>query len=326
MTAQPAAAPVADLASVCGDVLTPALRAHHGRRPTSLDVVPLALASTHPVYRLLLTLDDGSTLTLVAKHARPLDGRAREALVYERLLADRGFGAPLLYAATPDPVSGGTWLLLEDVGGHRLDWCGMRAWTAGLRTLAGLHGAHDGRQDELRSLGCLVDHDAEFYRAVAQSAAASLAEHGTTTAYARLSSLCDRWLDPVVAELTEQPRTLVHGCMYAQHMHLQPGTRIRIVDWETAALGLPAWDLTRLLAGWGTLKPDLLAVYAAELARQTGRPPDTRRLDRMLAHCDVLRHLRTLAWWKDPCTDPAHVTDLLDRIERSWGRLGVRHG
>lgn len=264
VTAQPVAAPVAGLTSVCSDALTPALRARHGRRPTSLDVVPLALASTHPVYRLLLTLDDGSTLTLVAKHARPLDGRAREALVYERLLADRGLGAPLLYAAAPDPVSGGTWLLLEDVGGHRQDWCGMRAWTAGFRTLAGLHGAYHGRQDELLALGCLVEHDAEFYRAVAQSAAASLAE---------------------------QPRTLVHGCMYAQHMHLQPGTRIRIVDWETAALGLPAWDLTRLLA-----------------------------------HCDVLRHLRTLAWWKEPCTDPAHVTDLLDRIERSWGRLGGSHG
>lgn len=310
-----------------GQLLGPVLQAHLGWPVTELVVTPSLDASTHPIYRLELGFHDGRRESLIVKCSQPLPDRSadREESVYRSLLAERAFGAPLLYASCAAGESGGTWLFLEDVGRHRLDRCGRRGWTAAFRALARLHAAFDGRERELADVGCLTDHDADFYRAQTTAAMASVSVHGTTAAATRLQRMCGWWLASTVAELTAQPRTLVHGNMYAPSVHVQPGLRVRILDWETAAIGVPAWDLSRLLAGWGSAKPGLVAEYAAEFARQVGAPPDRGALGRTLALCDILRSLRTLHWWKAPCADPAYVDGLLDHMERSWRGLGGGH-
>src|SRR5262249_61074587 len=61
--------------------------------------------------------------------------------------------------------------------------------------------------------------------------------------------------DSVVDHLVRQPRTLVHGDVFPHNIVLQPGPRIRPIDWEAAAVGLAAWDLARLLDGWGKDRP-----------------------------------------------------------------------
>lgn len=297
-------------------------------RLTVLDARPVATASTHPLYRLTVTREDGRCDTLVAKHAQKRPGRTldREELVYRRVLAGRRFGAPLLHASLSVGPAGDSWLFLEDVGGQRLDWCGEPAWVATFRALAHLHAPYYAREQDLAALGCLIEHDADFYGGLATAAGASLARHGTAAELARLESLRNRWLGGTVSELTAQPSTLVHGCMYAQNVHVQPGLRVRLVDWETAAIGVPAWDLTRLFAGWGSMKPQLLGEYTSELTRQ-GQEIDRRALARSVLHCDVLRSLRLLYWWKEPCREPGYVDRLLDQMERIWRRLaGQRHG
>lgn len=295
---------------------------------------PLGTTSTHPISRLTVTLTDGVRLRVVFKRlaARPDRRPGREVLVYRRLLAGGNLDAPVLYASQLNPDPNRCWLFLEDVGRWRLDWWGRDGWELAVRWMARMHAQYTGREEELEALGCLEDHGADHYREMAGAARTSLALRGSPETLDRLDALTDRWLTASVPDLTAAPRTLVHASMQGNNVIVQPGRgqarRVRPLDWETAAIGVAAVDVDKLLSGWGPVKPCLLDAYAQEYDRHADVPLDRVALDRALTHCEILRALRTLFWWKEPCGDPHGLDLLLDGMESAWHRLtrGRRHG
>jgi aminoglycoside/choline kinase family phosphotransferase len=276
--------------------------------------------STHPISRLRLTLTGGEEFTVIFKRLQPLEYRnvRRRILIHRRLLADERLDAPTVYASVCDEAQGRYWLFLEDVGEYnKLSWCGIDAWLATFRWQARMHAAYYGREEELRGLGCLGEHRPAFYRFFARTAQEVLQRHAGRHQLARFEDLMARWFDVSVAHLVRQPRTLVHGDAYDKNFMVQPGPRIRPIDWDYAAIGVAGWDVAQLAAGWGPERPHLVGVYLDEFARHATVPLDRRAFDRTLAHCEIMRVLQVLYWWEGPYDDLEFVDHLLLEMENA---------
>ncbi|GAB4448211.1 MAG: hypothetical protein OHK0015_52780 [Chloroflexi bacterium OHK40] len=309
-------------------VLEEGLRAHYGAnlRIRGLEAKPLMAFSTHPIERLYVALDDGRTLRVIFKRIEPGSepglGREREVLLYERLLAGGRFGSPQLYASVYDPRAGHYWLFLEDVGDWRLEYSGMGDWLAAFRWLARTHAESYGRAEELRALDCLAEHNGAFFYELWAAAHRQLAERGHP-ALARFERL-GAGLERLVAELLTMPQSLVHGDLSCHNLAVQPERTIRPLDWEWAAIGLPAWDVTRLASGWGDQRQRLLALYCEEFGRHSPTPLDGAIFARSLDACEIFQVCWYLRWWIAACHQPAFVERSLDRMERHWQRLEGR--
>ncbi len=127
--------------------------------------------------------------------------------------------------------------------------------------------------------------------------------------------------ESLVAYLVSQPRTLVHGDLFGDNLIVQPGRRIRAVDWESAAIGLGAWDLARLLDYWGSKKAPLVSAYLEELEGRLTRAFDRGAFDRTFAHCGILNVLWNFRWSVDACRDASFVESELDDLEARWEAL-----
>jgi Phosphotransferase enzyme family len=305
-------------------VLEEGLRACLGRaaRVARVEGKPFA-TSTHPAGRLQVTFDSGERLPVIYKRPQPGRneyGNEQEIEVYRRLLAGGRFGAPLLYASVHDAARGDYWLFLEDVGECDLGQCDGEDWAAAARWLASMHGAYLGREDELRALNCLGEHGADYYHALAATVRCYLSQAGADQALPCFDALMARF-GPVAAYLARQPRTLVHGDIIPNNLLVQPGPRIRPIDWESAAIGLPAWDLARLLDGWGSDRPAFVAAYWAELAKHTDRLPDRQAFERAFRLCDLLNVLWHLSRDARACRDAALVSRSLRKIGNFFTRL-----
>jgi aminoglycoside/choline kinase family phosphotransferase len=275
--------------------------------------------STHPISRVQMTLADGRRVRAVLKRIAPHPDRdaRREVLVYRRLLSGRRHGAPELYGSVCR--TDGSMLLLEDIGDRRLERCGFERWLDAFAWLGRLHAGWSGREAELRSLGCLVEHDTAHHVSLAEAAARTLRARGEPRAARRLDAMLDRSLDTMVDSLGRQPLTLLHGDVSGHNVMVQRdrAATIRAVDWEWAAVGAAAWDVSRLLAGWDEAGAELLDTYLEAGGRDTAGTD----FDTTLAYCGVLRRLWYLRWWADWCDDPTQIDSLLDGIARAW-RVG----
>jgi hypothetical protein len=306
------------------EVLQQGLSVHFGRpvRITRLQRRPLA-TSSHAIERLRVMLASGERLRVVFKRLQAgekLYGNEREVLIYRRLLDGERFGAPALYASVHDEGERRYWLFLEDVGSSTLDEGDVEEWLAAARWLAGVHASYHGREDDLRELGCLMEHGPAYYQMVGQTARRNLEQAGATEALVRLDALMGRY-DSLVSYLASEPRTLVHSDVFTENLIIQPGGRIRAIDWESAAVGLGAWDLAKLLDGWGSMKATFLAAYLAEFERHVARPLDREGFQRLFGHCEILNTLWHLRWSVEACQDTHVVEDLLLDMETRLQRL-----
>jgi hypothetical protein len=308
------------------EVLEEGLSRSQGRpvRVADVDWGPSELSS-HPVQRLRVRLDDGTRLKVVFKRltddVRPENnGGRREVLVYRHLLAGGRFGAPGVYASVFDEDRGRFWLFLEDIGYRTLKHGAKEEWDAAVRLLAEMHGAYLGRTDELRRLNCLADHDGGYYRSITGSARRNMVLAGDPRALARFDALV-RPFDSLADALTRQPRTFVHGDIFTKNLALQPGARVRPIDWESAGIGSPFLDLARLLDGWGTDKPAFVETYLVELERRAAVPVDRPAALRAFTECEIVSILWNLGWSVEACQDEASVNRLLDKMEALWTRL-----
>jgi aminoglycoside/choline kinase family phosphotransferase len=311
-------------------VLEEGLRAHFGRplRVACLERLPLT-TSSHDIDRLRVTLGSGERLSVIFKRLRPrhkLYGNEREVLVYRRLLPGGGLGGPALYASAYDEAAGRYWLFLEDVGNASLKGATTDAWYAAARWLGELHAAYWGREEELLALGCLGEHGPNYYHCQAETAREFLRLGGVPGAVARFDALMAGF-DEVVAELARQPRTLIHGDVFTENLMVQPGPRVRAIDWESAAVGLPAWDLAHLLDGWEEQhRGKVLAEYLAGFACRSAVPLDREALARSLELCELLNLLRHLGWEVEACASPGFVEGGLAEMGAFWERREARHG
>jgi aminoglycoside/choline kinase family phosphotransferase len=275
--------------------------------------------STHPIYRLQATLSEGRSLPVIFKRLRRDIRQGREILLYQGLLTHRRFGAPELYASLCDPAQGRYWLFMEDVGELKLEYCDVEEWLIAFRWLAQMHATYYGQVSQLRALGCLGEHHAAFYRDLAQAARTQMQQKAEPHAVDRYDRLLTR-LDDLIAFLVQQPQTLVHGDLSCHNLIVQADRSIRPIDWEWAAIGVPAWDVVRLLSGWKTGKPRFLTAYWEEWI-QHSPIVDRPTFDRTLAACEILKILWYLRWWIKPCQDAAFVDQMFDRMERFWHQL-----
>jgi hypothetical protein len=305
-------------------VLEQGLSAYFGRpvQIAGLRRRPLA-TSSHSIDRLRVILGSGERLRVIFKRLSPgeeLYGNEREVLIYRRLLDGERFGAPALYASVFDEDERRYWLFLEDLGPSTLDDGDVEEWFAAVRWLARMHGTYHGREADLRALACLMEHGPAYYHMLAQSARRNLNLAGARKALRRFDELMGRY-DSLVAYLVGQRRTLVHGDVFAENLVLQPGARIRPIDWESAAIGLGAWELARLLEGWGSMKAAFVSAYLAEFKRHFAEPFDHAGFRHLFAHCQVLNSLWHLRSSVEACQDAVFVEDLLRTMETRWQRF-----
>jgi hypothetical protein len=307
-------------------VLEEGLRALFGRRlrVARMEWRPLE-ASSHAIDRLRVTLGSGEQLPVIFKRLRPgrkPDGNEREVLVYRQLLKGGCLGAPALYASAYDEARGRYWLFLEDVGPRTLRHAEPAAWFAAARWLGELHATFWGREGELRALGCLPEHGPDFYHRLARTARRFLRLGGVPGAVARFDELMAGY-DEVVTRLAREQRALIHGDIFFGNLMLGPGPCVRAIDWESAAIGLPALDLVRFLDGWEERhRGKVIAEYLAGFARRSPTPPDREALGRLLGLCELLNLLCHLGWERKACANPAFVEGGLADIEAFWERLG----
>jgi aminoglycoside/choline kinase family phosphotransferase len=248
-----------------------------------------------------------------------LKGGWREIEIYRRLLPDGRFGAPILYASFRDDVRARYWLFLEDVGVQSLRGAEFDVWLAALRWMGGLHGTYFKREVDLRAQHCLAEHSSDWYYTIAR-----LARESARSAGQRRLDRFDRLMggfDAVVQVLVSEPRTLVHGDVLADNLMVSPEGRIRPIDWESAAIGLPAWDVGRLIAGWDVDRPAMIAAYLEELAKYSACPPTHGEFVRTIRYCDVAHALGYLAWFVEPHHRVTAIDEDLDALQAAMDAL-----
>jgi aminoglycoside/choline kinase family phosphotransferase len=284
---------------------------------------PLDTCGTHLLSRLRLTLDSGKQLTVILKRLQPQPDRGAHQTVriYRRLLTDRRLDAPAVYASICDGVRSRHWLFLEDVGDCKLHYCEGDAWLAAFRLLGRVHAAYYHHEKELRALNSLGEHSPLFYRLLARSASEVLQRNAGRAQIARFERAMARWFDAAVADLSRQPRTLVHGDAYDKNFMVQSGPRIRPLDWEYAAIGVAASDVAQLVAGWGPEKQAFITAYLDEFAKHANVAVDRQAFERTLDHCEIIRVLQVLYWWEGPYHNLEVVDAELDELETACYRL-----
>lgn len=277
--------------------------------------------STNPVSRLEVTLDSGAQLPVIFKRFLPKAARdiAQEVRLYQNVLVNGKFDTPALYAAVDDDATNRHWLFLEDVGDWRLEYCETGVWEVAFRWLGRMHAGFYGRVGELKGTAHLPEHDAAFFRALAEFARQTLVQRGSSSALARFERLMREGLEGAIAELECGPRTLVHGDFSCHNIMVQHGGRIRPIDWEWAAIGAPAWDVVRLLDGWGDERDRLLSAYCHAMSNEASTALDIGAFERSIPHCGVMLKLWRIRWWAKACQEPGGVNRILDSIETIWG-------
>lgn len=297
-------------------------------RITRLVRQPHSERSTWPLHALSVTCESGQELSVIFKQLQAETrlsgntqfelpkGNRREVLIYRRLLAGGRFGAPALYASVYDEALGRYWLFLEDVGERTLNNGDVDAWLAAVRWLGEMHGTFLGREQELRALDCLDEHDANYYRSIAAAARYNLRVASSRQMQTRFENLMTDF-EGLVAYLVSQPRTLVHGDILVNNIVVQRGARIRPIDWESAAIGLGAFDLALLLDGWGDSKQELVSIYLAERARFSTISDDAADFGETFARCEFVEALWHLGWSVEDCRSEELVDELLGAMELS---------
>jgi Ser/Thr protein kinase RdoA (MazF antagonist) len=171
----------------------------------------------------LLLKDLSSSGDLLRPALAPLPGR--EIAVYRHVLQRLALDGPARVAAADETSAG--WLVLELIEGTPLWQVGdLETWQEVARWLARLHALPVPDNESL------VRYDAAQLRARLELAPAA-------------EPLAERVAD----HLASLPARLIHGDFYPANVLVEPGPRIRVVDWETCGVGPAVLDLAALVSG-----------------------------------------------------------------------------
>ena len=248
--------------------------------------------------------------------------RERELRVYADLLAGEELGTARFYGARWDEAAARFWLMLEFVDGEPLRDCGFEYWLQAAAWLGRLQGRFFAQRDRLGGCGFLVRHDADFF--LHQAERALRAVSGLSEALARrLASVLEAY-DAIIAVLTRDSDTLVHGSYRKQNVLVvkSPGSpRICPTDWELAAFGRSTYDLAFVCDGFRPPRLDeLFDAYERE-AERSGLPPRDRGELRHEVECfrlhKTINSLGHLRQWKRPAETAAKVVATAEDIAGS---------
>jgi hypothetical protein len=295
------------------------------------------------VYRLRCTLS-GTIRSFVGKRLDP-DIAHRNELVARRWLPAVGLGdsAPSLLAVVAESDASSVWHLYEDLGDHRLDAArpDFGRVEIAVGAIARIHTRFAGHAliPECRLWG--GDLGMSFYVASVGDAIASL--ESVRARRRRLgverSSLCRRLLARL-ADLAEQqaaraealaraggPETLLHGDLWPMNVLVGPAAPragARLIDWDHAAVGPIAYDLSTFLSRFEvTDRTPILRLYEQEVARAGWRLPAAAELNLTFETAELGRIANRVIWpalaaWED---NAEWAFDALAEIERWFEQL-----
>ena len=280
--------------------------------------------------RLTVRTPSGETPGLFLKYRRrhpdpaalvaPMD---REARVYREVLPGGPPGTAKLHGF--EERDGSTLLLLEFVTGKRLKKIeALEVWQAVAKWLARLHRHFSLRADELRACEFLARHDGELYSQWACRAAEAA---GTVSAEA--GSCLERVLSRygrVAGLLGGAPATLIHGEFYCTNLIVSgepESLRVCPFDWETAASGCGALDLTYLLRQrLGIDEPSLIRAYLDGWREPGGRDLSREELEAQIVAARAHELLCRL-WSRIHCreTPPEKIGRYAEKLKGYLDRL-----
>jgi hypothetical protein len=198
-----------------------------------------------------------------------------EIAVYRDVLQPLALDGPARVAAADEASEG--WLVLELIEGTPLWQVGdLETWREAARWLARLHAVPVPDNESL------TRYDAAELRARLE-----------------LAPVAEPFATPVADHLGSLPARLIHGEFYPANVLVEPGPRIRVVDWETCGVGPAVLDLAALVSGrWSeSERQRILEAYAVAC------PPEL-----VPAAIDVLyaRLLIAAQWigWRDGWSPP----------------------
>jgi hypothetical protein len=271
------------------------------------DVLPMVLKDLNP----LRQLDH-------AKHIRRLEltRSRREVWMYRHILPGLALGTPRLYGYRWEPEQGNLWLLLEDMGPHRLRHRSDLALYERAAAWAGrFHQVTAGMpSDEL-----LLSLDRPHYQ---QRCAHMEAMLDRVTAQdrplvERALARCEEYTDLVEG----LPRGMLHGEFFGNNVLVRadPAKTLAVIDWETAAIGPQYADLASITAGrWTTSERQ--AMRRAYFEARRSPATDWDRFNQQVDMVATLQAVNWLAFWLG--SDPEHPK-YARRVARWVGELGV---
>jgi hypothetical protein len=311
-----------------------------GRKVAGLTRRPYRYATSAPLERVRVALEDGDELDLILKHlagermpggaqaGKPefLNDPMRELETYRRLLDPAGIG-PRYLAGVARREPAAHWLLIEKVPGVELWQIGeLEIWERAASWIGALHARWTDRADELRALNPhLIDHSASWFEAWSRRAVAAL-ERSADPRASTLAASLERYGE-VAEGLAGLPRTFVHGELYPANVLVVTTERppgIYPVDWEMAAIGPGLIDLAALAAGYGPEERERLeTAYVRGVVEAGGPSPDPEELTVGLARCRLHLAIQWLGWGEDWRPPPEHSHDWLDEARDLTESLGL---
>ena len=216
----------------------------HDDLPASLIAkLPMAEGDTISGYRALQERDPERML-------RYYERCAREARFYR----EAGAGcAPTVYYAAVDGARSQVVLLLEDVSGGRqgdvLHGCSLAEAGLVIDELAAFHARWWG-ESAPRGFARLLRDPTEWQERYAHQVKTFRERYGDTDpAVSELASRLRPRLADLAGALYGRPRTLAHGDLHLDNLFFDARGvgSVTVLDWQTVAVGSPAWDVTLFL-------------------------------------------------------------------------------
>jgi Phosphotransferase enzyme family len=296
------------------------------------------------VYRLSCDAANGTIHSFVAKQLDP-EIAQRNELVVRRWLPAIGLGdvAPPLLAVVAERDATSVWHLYTDLGDSGLDAVqpDVGRVRIAVAAIASIHTRFAGHAliPECRLWG--GDLGVPFYVASVRDAIASLeaVRARRPRLAAERSSVCDRLLARLTGLRDEEahraealtrvdvPETLLHGDLWPMNVLVGSHGRktwVRLIDWDHAAVGPVAYDLSTFLSRFPAHhRIPILRLYEKEIARAGWRLPSPAELNLTFETAELGRIANRVIWpalaaWKDGAD---RAFDALEEVEGWFEQL-----
>lgn len=261
------------------------------------------MASSYPAEVITVTLAAGQSLRIFLKdlstrryYADIPERRSREIAVYRDLLAGADLGTPHYYGSVEDPDRNRFWLILEYVEGPRVKDKSFEVWVQAAAWLGRMQAHVAAHPDLLKRCTAIRRLTPDFFLATAAAAERAAAAFSRDLGRRVLQALAG-YAD-LAYRMASQPPTLVHGCYRPYNILLRSSggsSPICPVDWESAAIGPPEYDLAHLANGFDDARRRILVeAYRAEAASYGLHVDVGEEVDAMFDGCNLHKNLKTL--------------------------------
>jgi hypothetical protein len=237
-------------------------------------------------------------------------GVAYETLVYEQILAPRGYDQPRFLGGSYDASTGEDWLFVEFLqGAVRLPGFPPEIAGSAASWLAHFHRSFE-RSAMTPASSFVRGYDEPWYRDRIDRAMSAVSAAGRESTH--VTAIADV-LRRDLADLLAAPTTLIHGDFWTQNILIH-GVAIRPIDWASAAIAPGEVDLATLTEGFGVGdEAALVERYRAARWPSKEEPGFEERYQAARAY-SAIRRLSELSGWT-PSAD-RDLTRLIDAAER----------